>query len=134
MRKPEQRLYDTMKRNCADGVRLERVENGVNPGTPDVHAIREGRVRWLELKVVERPARPATTLLKRNTLRVEQVAWHLSYTSCGGHSFIVVRDSHLQLYLFHGSLALQLHEYPLYDCVRHFACNSWQQLYEEIFK
>lgn len=134
MRKPEQRLYDTMKSNCANGVRLERVENGVNTGTPDVHAMRRGVTRWIELKVVKRPARITTPLIKRDTMRRDQVAWHVSYNAAGGRSFILARDDRRQLYLFPGALALELHTLPFGHCYQLYAHRDWAEVYEEMFR
>jgi hypothetical protein len=134
VRKPEQRLYDTMKANCAHGVRLERVENGVNTGTPDVHATRRGVTRWIELKVVERPVRITTPLIKRDTMRRDQIAWHLSYNSAGGRSFILARDDHRMLYLFPGALALELHTLPFGRCLQTYAQRSWADAFEEMFR
>lgn len=134
MRKPEQRLYDSMKANCADGVRLERIENGVGSGAPDVHAIRLGVTRWIELKVVKRPVRDTTPLIKNDTLRREQKAWHLSYHSAGGQSFILVRDDQRQLYLFPGSMVLHLPDVPLRKCLELCAHPNWHAVYKEIFR
>lgn len=125
-------MYDAMKRNCADGVRLERVENAVNTGTPDVHGTRRGRTCWIELKVLRRPRRPATPLFKKKTMRKEQVAWHLSYASVGGRSVILVRDNLQQLYLFPGSMANVLHELTYSMCCK-YSVASWEEFYMRAF-
>lgn len=136
MRKPEQRLYDTMKANCANGVRLERIENGVGTGVPDVHGARRdtpvARTCWIELKVVKRPKRAHTPLFKRKTMRPDQVAWHLSYASINGRSVILARDDKYQLYLFPGAMAARLHELPLAGCAP-FAVASWDEFYKRAF-
>jgi len=134
MRKPEQRLYDTMKTHCADGVRLERVENAVNTGMPDVHCIRRGVTVWIELKVVHRPARLSTPLIKSATMRRDQVAWHLSYTRAGGRSAILVRDDRRQLYLFDGALANILPQLTLAQCISIATLTDWAEFYREAFR
>jgi hypothetical protein len=135
MRKPEQRLYDAMKRNC---VRLERIENGVNTGTPDVHCIRcatpRGLTVWIELKVVTTPKRVTTPLIKRDRMRRDQIAWHLSYASAGGRSFILARDQARELYLFPGALALELCDMPYGRCVLDHHIESWTKLFEVAFR
>lgn len=133
MRKPEQRVYDTMKSNCADGVRLERIENGVGSGIPDVHCLRGGVTRWVELKALRRPKRGSTPMFKKKTMRREQVAWHLSYNSAGGRSFILVRDDKRVLYLFPGHLASELSEFS-YDACAKFIVMSWSIAFAEIFR
>lgn len=134
MRKPEQRLYDTMRSNCADRVRLERIENGVGTGIPDVHAIRKGVTRWIELKVVTRPARLTTPLIKRDRMRRDQIAWHLSYASAGGRSWILARDQHRVLYLFPGAIANRLADMTYGQCFTDHVVLSWSECYEEIFR
>jgi len=122
-----------MKRNCADGVRLERIENGVGSGLPDVHCLCRGVTRWVELKALKRPKRPTTPLFKPRTLRPEQTAWHLSYNHAGGRSFILVRDDQRVLYVFPGGMALELPALSLAQCQK-FVVMSWAIAFAEIFK
>lgn len=133
MRKPEQRVYDAMKANCADGVRLERIENAVGSGLPDVHCLRHGVTRWVELKALKQPKRANTPLFKKKTMRRDQVAWHLSYNSAGGRSFILARDDKRVLYLFPGYLAGDLREFPHKTCEQ-FIVMNWEVAFAEIFK
>lgn len=133
MRKPEQRLYATMRANAWNSTRIERVENGVGTGMPDVHLIRGGVTRWVELKVVRRPALATTALFNSGAVRDDQVAWHVAYHRCGGISFVLARDDRRQLYLFPGADAPQLHVLPLDVCLAHYSRSSWHEIYEGIF-
>jgi hypothetical protein len=92
MRLREQRLFDRCKANLPREIRLERIENVVGSGTPDLHAIYRGRTTWIELKAIEDiPARMDTQLLDSNHRpSIEQRNWHLDYTQHGGRSLVVI--------------------------------------------
>ena len=58
MRLKEQRLWDAMRKAAPKGVWLQRVENIVVDGMPDVYAVEtEGGACWVELKAPVRPKR-----------------------------------------------------------------------------
>jgi hypothetical protein len=106
MRLKEQRLWDRMRRAVGGEVRLERVENVVAVGMPDVVALFEGRSTWIENKAVEDyPARPTTRVLG-NTIGLsrDQMNWHHDWHRWGGKSIIVVAVG-LDVYAFDGALA-----------------------------
>lgn len=89
---------------------LQRVENGLAAGMPDVVALFAGRVTWLELKVNEEPpARPSTPVLgKEHGCNNEQINWHLDWARCDGHSRILIgvgRGRARQLFYVPGALA-----------------------------
>lgn len=95
MRKTEQRLWDRMRKHAAAAadrrVRLERVENLVGVGMPDVLAIYRGQVTWCELKSVDAfPARDTTRVLGPKGASVAQRNWHHDWYLHGGRSIIVV--------------------------------------------
>ena len=71
--------------------RVDRVENGLVDGMPDVNCCLKGVEVWLELKYVESwPARATTQVLGRKGLRPEQINWHIKQGMAGGRSFILV--------------------------------------------
>jgi hypothetical protein len=92
MRFPEQKLWDRLRKNMTRDkypqLRLERIENSVGDGTPDLHCIARGRVSWLELKTVDTfPTRTYGPVLSRSSgggLSIDQKNWHLDYRKCGG--------------------------------------------------
>lgn len=92
MRKPEQRLWDRLRQGLNGQCYLERVENVVNPGRPDVDAMVNGITIPLELKSIEAwPQRKSTPVLgKKNGLNKNQLNWWLRWRWFGGRGFIVV--------------------------------------------
>ncbi len=93
MRKQEQRLWDRMREKAKKlaSVRLERVENLVNVGTPDVLALSRGIVTWCELKAIDEfPVRAATQVLGAKGLSVAQRNWHKDWFASGGNSVVLI--------------------------------------------
>ena len=66
---------------------VERVENAIAKGTPDVNMCFEGREIWLELKVLDDKGR-----LHRDDPRPEQLIWHMKRQINGGSCFILGRN------------------------------------------
>ncbi len=91
-RKKEQLLWDRMRNNLGGKLRLQRVEEMLGSGTPDVLALRAGKVTWCETKAAKAvPKRPGTPLLgEAEGLTIDQRNWHLDWTMNGGRSMIIV--------------------------------------------
>ena len=62
-------------------VDLQRLENAVGQGHPDVEGCIDGAQVWLELKSEGRPARPTTRI--RPKTRESQSIWHRERTEAG---------------------------------------------------
>ncbi len=91
MRKQEQKLWDRMRHALKDHIYLERIENVVNPGRPDVDALWDGIVLPVELKALEAfPLRDATQVLGGRGLNQNQLNWWLNWKRWGGSGFIVI--------------------------------------------
>lgn len=91
MRKQEQKLWDRMRHALKDQLYLERVENVVNPGRPDVDVLWRGIALPIELKAAESfPQRPATPVLGGKGLNQNQLNWWLNWQRWGGSGFIVI--------------------------------------------
>ena len=92
MRLPEQRLWDRMRaRLKGRGVRLERIENVVGTGRPDIDALSAGIFTPVELKAIEGwPVRDTTAVLGRKGLSIDQRNWHMDWARYGGRSLVVV--------------------------------------------
>jgi len=105
-----------LKRNPL--LRLQRIEEMLGAGTPDVLALLCGRVTWIETKAAKRiPKRPATPLLgDADGLEVSQRNWHLDWTQHGGRSMIVVGivDSPLHFALW-GRLADSINQMSMIE-------------------
>lgn len=63
-----------------EGVDVQRVENGVGAGIPDINMCYQGREIWTELKLV---------LKNGILLRKEQYAWGMRRNRVGGRVFVV---------------------------------------------
>ncbi len=91
MRKQEQKLWDRMRHSLKDALYLERIENVVNPGRPDIDTLWEGIVLPVELKALEAfPQRDTTPVLGGKGLNQNQLNWWLNWKRWGGSGFIVI--------------------------------------------
>ena len=94
VRLPEQKLWDRMRKGLAGfHIYLERLENMVGSGLPDVLTLKKGRTCFIELKVARDgiPARRNTPLLGNDDgLRLEQRNWLLNWSKKGGRSLVVI--------------------------------------------
>ena len=100
MSKPEQSLWQRLKKNLPPKTHATRIENRAGSGVPDVHLAHDGNAVWVELKIA-----------KANTvnMRPSQIAWNMAYSAAGGVSFILVsRPSKGDVFLFEGGAALRL--------------------------
>lgn len=126
MRQKEQKFWDSMRGNAPTWTWLQRVENGVNDGMPDVYgAANHGTDFWLELKAVTRPARASTRLLGDEGLRQSQVNWHLKAARFGVNSWIAIRDSFNNVFLVPGRFAAEVDEMSVARMEAEFLVPDW---------
>jgi hypothetical protein len=134
MRRPEQLLWDAMRRNLPKELRLQRIENLVGVGMPDVYADKSGK--WVELKVPRGiPARKTTPLLGRYGLNIDQINWHTVHaTGDAPASYILVRvPETLELLLVPGSAASITNDQPLSELRRiAYKAHTWDEIAEEL--
>lgn len=90
MRKPEQKLWDRWRNNMPPDIYLERVENLVWSGTPDVMAMWRGKVTWVENKIAAWPKRKNTRIQFKHPPTPDQRNWHINWNQRGGTSYILV--------------------------------------------
>lgn len=92
MRLREQRLWDRMRTTLGSEFLLERVENLVASGWPDVCVMRRGIVLPVELKAKpSMPTRATTPSLGAACgLNKHQLNWWLRWTKAGGAGFILI--------------------------------------------
>lgn len=108
MRLKEQRLWDRMKRNVGGSeLWLNRIENRVGVGDPDVEAIAAGGLySKVELKAVHKaPPRATTALLGDEGLSTAQKNFLYRWNKLGGRSFILIgvgTGKTAEQYLVHG--------------------------------
>jgi len=131
MRLKEQKLWDTFKRNCGKEFDLERVENLVSDGMPDVYSRETGA--WIELKAPTVPKRATTPLLGDSEgLRVSQKNWALNATNRGRTVFVLIRDSEGELYLVPGKFAPSMNLMSRDQLREVSVANSWNSVSFEL--
>ena len=69
--------------------RIERIENILAPGTPDVNFCIDGVDGWLEIKSAKEPAKLTSKLLKHK-LSQAQMNWFKRESNAGGRSYILI--------------------------------------------
>lgn len=81
---------------------LQRIEDKLSSGLPDVHFCYKGKTGWIELKQLPEYPIKIDTSIKIPHLTIHQKQWHKNYYEAQGKSFALIkikRDS----YLFKGS-------------------------------
>ena len=129
MRKREQNLWDTLKRQANSGLNLQRIENLVGDGIPDVYVGFSGK--WVELKVPPRiPARPQTQLLGAAGLRPSQINWHIAHASGKAPpAYILIRlPGTRELLLVPGRMAPGINAMPLDSLRVASVANTWPEI------
>jgi hypothetical protein len=116
MRKPEQRLWDRLRKAREPDVLLMRVENMAGNGYPDVEALVGGLHTPIELKA--RPFPPvrdsSPALGTQYGLRTEQRNWHLEWARHEGRSLVVAQVG-VVLFAIDGRMAGELNRLSLDD-------------------
>jgi len=110
-RRPEQRLWDRLRKVAVGRLHTERIENLVGAGRPDLDTLVGGSFMPIELKQIDGwPARPATRVLGDRGLSRVQKNWHLNWRNWGGQSLIVVGVAD-EVFTFNGATADHVNEY-----------------------
>lgn len=91
---PEAQFWSTLKRNLPKHWFVNRIENRMGGGVPDLYICIDGKSLWLELKV---------TKSHRVNVSPNQIAWHYSFNRSQGASFFLVKTlPSSTLFLFEG--------------------------------
>lgn len=108
----ENQLWAWLKKarlELPDDLDLNRVENGVMKGMPDVEGHLRGQGQfWLELKSAERPARTSTPV--RFKFQPGQPEWLVRRWALGGRAFVLCQvgsGGDRRLYLIRGHFAFE---------------------------
>lgn len=133
MRKKEQLLWDSFKRNAPSELWLQRVENVMGVGMPDVYVGCSGL--WVELKApTSVPKREATRVLGGEGLNQDQINWHMKMASYNmftrNASYILVRTCDHELFLIPGGLADTVNEMPMFSLRKCRVANDWAAIME----
>ena len=127
MRKAEQKLWDTMKRNTPKTRWVQRVENLVGEGMPDLFI---APCYWIELKAPKPVKRNATALLGPSKLRPAQIGWHLRAYTHAIDSYILIRvDGGKEIFLLPGRMAAHVNEMTMTEIRSQSAASSWVELW-----
>ena len=130
----EQRLYDAFKKLKPKSVKLERVENMVHDGTPDVLIKVPGAFVFLELKSPIAPKRKTTRLLGTEGLRQSQKNWFCEAECLNLPAYILIRDSNNNVYLVEGATADFVNELNEEDLRAESLATSLEGAYEVIIE
>lgn len=69
------------------GAHVQRIEDAVSAGVPDINLCHHGRETWIEAKWIARwPARPTTPV--RTCLTERQALWLADRAGAGGHCYV----------------------------------------------
>jgi len=94
------------------GAKVQRVEDKLSEGIPDINIAFAGEETWIELKEIKWPQREDTPI--KIPLRRQQVRWIRERTEVGRIIFIAARESRTkEVLLFTGLNVLGKDLYPL---------------------
>lgn len=139
-RLPEQRLWDTMRRNKPPQAWLQRMENAVGSGMGDVYAVGlcdrgEDCSAWVELKAPRRPRRASTPLMgdKQGLRKPSQVNWHMKAAAQRMRTYVLIRDNHKELFLIAGWHADTVNQMSVQELRDISLASNWPDIFEELF-
>ena len=93
--KPESKFWQVIRTNMpVRGDRLDRIENSVGDGQPDVNGCLSAEDVWIELKAPTEPKRADTPLLgcgSNHPLLQSQINWFARQAQAGGIAFVLIR-------------------------------------------
>ncbi|MCK5604464.1 hypothetical protein KAR91_21415 [Candidatus Pacearchaeota archaeon] len=118
--------------------RLDRIENVVGVGTPDVNFCIQGKDGWIEMKSPKEPVYSTSKLFRfknNHKLNQDQKNWFLRQTNAGGRAFILICTP-IRWMLLDGSWADdindmtvdQLWETACWKCDKPISSVAWQLL------
>lgn len=132
MRLPEQQLWDKMRKAlvAVGGIYLERVENLVSEGTPDVlSSTKHLGGFWVELKAQDvLPLRETSKVLGSKGLNPHQKNWHLDWRRAGGRSFILIGIEQREFLLLPGLLHDAVNDMTITELRENSLAVGWQSI------
>lgn len=103
----EKRLWKLLRQNIKRRFsytesHIERIENAIGSGNPDVNYLLLDVEGWIELKDAESPKRDSSIIFTRGTIRDSQHIWHERRAQTKyRHHFFLLRSGQ-NVYLIHG--------------------------------
>lgn len=98
---------------------VERVENALTRGTPDVNMCHDSTELWLELKILDAKG--------SCQLRPEQVLWHRKRQENGGRVFVLARNEDLLKVL---QVQRDMNLFEIWSCSKPF---NWEDMNSLLF-
>ena len=89
----EQALWQNLKTKMRGKWHVQRHEDRLSPGIPDLSFVCQGVAGWMELKYMEAWPKRADTLTDIG-LSVVQKAWMDAYVKHGGLAFVLLQVGH----------------------------------------
>ena len=90
----ESKLFQRIKKRISTERhdRVDRIENGMGAGMPDVNYCLNGAEGWIELKCPKIPKRSSTALFGagNHPVGIDQSNWFLSQNNAGGLAFLLI--------------------------------------------
>lgn len=114
----ESNAWKTLRKEAfKPGDRVDRIENAVGAGFPDVNGCLRtsiggafGSEFWIEIKAPKEPKRASTPLFGSNhKLSAEQKNWFLRQLKAGGRAFIYI-ETETKRMLLHGACAERVND------------------------
>lgn len=130
MRLKEQRLWDALKKQSPKELWLQRVENVVGVGMPDVYVGANGA--WIELKSPTCPKKETTRLLGDEGLNQDQINWHYKAMKKMRQTYILIRDSQSRLFLIPGALSLVVNDMNAAELLKWSLGENWEEIIKVI--
>lgn len=132
LRLPEQKLWDKMRKalHVERGIHLERIENLVGDGIPDVLcSTKEAGACFIELKAQDRlPAREDSKVLGSAGLRVSQRNWHFDWRRNGGVSWVLIGIEQKEFLLIPGHWHDTINDLSIVRLREIAAATGWEQI------
>ncbi len=91
---PESKLWHALKDKIPTQAHVQRIENTIERGTPDLNIFYMGKDYWIELKIEEN---------SKLYLRKEQAVWAARRHMSGGTSYVIARNMKYDTYTLHQS-------------------------------
>lgn len=132
MREREQLFWDRIRMRLGPVLRLERQENLVSVGDPDVICTAQGNwVTRLELKAKAGfPVRARTPVLgKADGLSVAQRNWHLEHNKAGGISYVLIAVGSHEFFTIDGALHDEVNSFTKAELYEHTMASNWRALH-----
>ena len=111
MKPNETSVYKKIRANiCGPTDRMERVENGLIAGMPDVNYCLDAQEGWMEIKSPTEPKRASTALFASgHPVSIEQINWMHVQHMAGGVSWLMIGSDKRMLMIHGGRVAALVH-------------------------